>query len=138
MKNLQEELIKSSASGYFTVYHININDLTHSEVIVIDDDFLEETDGPMFSAFDIFHEVKKHLVPGTYFSVYKNGFGSDWFTTVVPTEDERKKLEEEQKKIDKIEKRKKILSDICSWFSKRIDTILILMTIVLCALWIKS
>jgi len=129
--SLQDSLIRISEKGFLTTYHVDTEDSTYSNISVIDIDFLAENEMHEFhEAYDLFEKVKVHLKVGTYFSVFKDSFGCEYWTTkILP--------EQEQKKIDKDLKRKQFISKYLSWFRKHGDTIIILMTIIAATLWIK-
>jgi|GEM_PF-3212242 len=129
--SLQDKLIRISEKGFLTTYHVDTIDSTYSNISVIDIDFLAENEmHEFFEASDLFEKVKVHLKEGTYFSVFKDSLGCEYWTTeILP--------EQEQRKIDKDLKRKQFISKYLSCLRKHGDTIIILMTIIAATLWIK-
>jgi len=133
MNILQAQLIEISETGFLTVYQVDTEEATYLDAIKLDVEVLADNEYcNFFEARDLFCSAKAHLMPGTYFSVYKSSLGgSEWWTEVVLAKDE-------QKKADKVLKRKRVVSKLFSWIRKHGDTIVILISLLLGALWIKS
>lgn len=84
MSSLQTHLIEISDTDFLIIYHVDIITSTYTESLRINIDFLTENEYcNFFEARDMADSIIKHLMPGTYFFVYKNFSGTEWWTEIV-------------------------------------------------------
>lgn len=73
-------LVSMSPQGFFVIYYIDNEDETYEEVLKIGMEFLVDEQSELFAAMSIFSKIKEHLPAGSYFCVFKNGIGADWWS----------------------------------------------------------
>lgn len=79
-----DKLISITPEDTFVVYLIEDATEEAFEVISIDATIVADNEfGEFFELCDLFEKITPNLKPGIYFSVYRNRFGTDYFTTEV-------------------------------------------------------
>lgn len=80
---MQEKLIYKTESGYFVAYYIDKEINVYEEAFRMKIDFLEDEIADFFATCEIFDKIKEHITSGTYFCVFKNHFGVEWWTVEI-------------------------------------------------------
>lgn len=81
--NIYNRIVEESDKGFFTIYFLDIDAGSYEEVMRIDESIIHPEGDPaseFFTEIEIFDKIQAHLVPGVYFCVSRNSFGSDCFT----------------------------------------------------------